>query len=185
MSVDLARFVRTTPLAILQKYLVRVDPEAFGRLDSKAPRQSLTPELLKTIGQLPTASRDMVLSDLDRVRQFEGEAGRRLLRGVLPEEPGDLQEFDALEDVSACALHVLMLGEEIFENALAAVFAQRLLNGRDWTGLDFEPKGKLALKPATSLALLEEKLREIFGDDGPRASGRAPWRPVGPLWCAH
>ena len=96
------------------------------------------------------------------------KSARRLLRGLLPNDAAGLQEFDALEDVSACALHVLMLGAEIFENALAACFAQRLLNGRDWTGLNFEPGSDLTLARAASRTSFLEKLKDIFEEDGPR-----------------
>lgn len=167
MSVDLDRFVRTTPLPTLRKYLADVARGAFESLNWKAPRASLATALSRAIEELPGPQRDKLLCDVDRVCQFEGAQARQVLRSVLP-DPNGLETFDALQDVSACALHVLMLREDIFENALAAVFAQRLLNGRYWTGFDFEPGPELALRQTASLVSFGEKLREIFGEDGPR-----------------
>lgn len=164
MSVDLPKFMRTTPLGTLKKYVQSLDAKAFEDLDWKASRHALTADLLEAVDRIAPTLREKLLCDVDRIRQFEGDAARNILRGVLPNEPDGLREFDALEDVSACALHVLMLGDEIFENALAAVFAQRLLNGRDWTGLDFEPGSDLEMAPSGSLAAFAEKLRDIFDD---------------------
>ena len=164
MSVDPAKFIRTTPLGTLRKYLVQLAPEMFGPINWKAPRQELTPQLLEASSRLPRASNDQLLCDLDRAGQFEGEAGRRILRAVLPDVPAVLEQFDALEDVSACALQILMQGGDAFENALAALFAQRLLNGRDWTGFTFQAGPDLALRPNASLEHFAEKLRDIFSD---------------------
>ena len=101
MSVDLARFLRTTPLATLKKYLESVDSQALDGLRWKMPRHALTAELLKAIERFPRPVREKLLCDVDRVSQFEGDGARHVLRGVLPNEPDRLEEFDALEDVSA------------------------------------------------------------------------------------
>jgi hypothetical protein len=78
-----------------------------------------------------------------------------------------LGAFDAMEDVTGCALLVMMRSAAAFENALSALYAQHLMNGRDWTGLDFEPGTELKVRPGAALSDFEQRVRTIFAADGP------------------
>lgn len=185
MSVYLHSFIHKAPIESLRAFLADASPSAFAAVDWKAPRRALVDVVTRTVLALEDAVRDRVYSDIDRVGQFMNEHGRRVLRSVLPTAPELLDRFDSLEDVTACALFVLKLEGDVFENALSALYAQRLLHGRDWTGFDFEPgaEPKLLQQP---LNRFEEQLREIFGENGPPpqiAVDRFTWRepdPAGP-----
>lgn len=179
MSTHLRSFLRRTPLESLRAYLDDVSATGFAEVDWEAPRPSLVDTLIESIPVLDDPARDRVYSDVDRIGQFMNEHGRRVLRGVLPADPEVLDAFDALEDVTACALLVLNRQDEGFENALALLYAQRLLNGRDWTGLDFEPGATLEVLKRPSITELESRLGEIFAADGPPprlAVDRFTWR---------
>ncbi len=108
-----------------------MSPAAFADVDWRMPRRALVDTLADTVLALDEAMRDRVYSEVDQIGQFMNEHGRRALRGVLLADPELLGRFDALEDVTACAILVLMREDEAFDNALSAVYAQRLLNGRD------------------------------------------------------
>ena len=168
MSTYLGSFLQKTPLEGLRAFLEDVSVAAFADVNWQAPRPSLVYTLAETILALEDEVRNRVYSDVDRIGQFMNEHGRRVLRGVLPADPETLERFDACEDVSACAVFVLMRRDETFEKALSAIFAQRLLNGRDWTGLDFEASVEPEIRRDPPLADFEERLREIFATDGPR-----------------
>jgi hypothetical protein len=167
MSIYLRKLVRTTPVISLRSYFDDVSPGTFENIDWAVQRKALADALIEGIHALDEDTRDRVFSDVDRIGQFMNEYGRRVLRGVLPDDTEILDRFDALEDVTACALFVLMLKDDTFENALAAVYAQRLVNGRDWTGLDFKPEGKPKMRRHPPIRDFEARLREIFTTDGP------------------
>ncbi|MEQ9335142.1 hypothetical protein [Thalassobaculum sp.] len=167
MSLHLRRILRRAPVESLRAYLRSVSPQSFDEVDWSATRTELVDKLNEAIGNLGDLAQDRVYSDCDRVGQFVDEHGRRLLRGVLPEDQDGLAQFDELEDVTACSLFVLMHGDETFEKALSALYLQRLLNGRDWTGLDFVPDVKPRMLDAPSLDAFEARLRDIFASAGP------------------
>src|SRR3712207_1602070 len=131
MSIYYQSFMHKAPVASLRAYFSSVSARAFAAVDWQAPRPSLVRALTPAIVALDDATRDQIYSDIDRVGQFMNEHGRRALRDVLPADPELLASFDALEDVTACAVFVMMRNRDVFEHALSALFTQRLLNGRD------------------------------------------------------
>lgn len=162
MSIYFRSFLNKTPLESLRGFLGDISVTAFADVDWQVPRPLLVGILAEAILALDLAARDRVYSVVDRIGQFMNEHGRRVLRGVLPADPITLEQFDALEDVTACALFVLMRKDDAFEQALSAVFAQRLLNGRDWTGLNFEEGAEPKVREDPPVADFEGRLREIF-----------------------
>jgi hypothetical protein len=167
MSIYFRSVMHKTPLESLRAFLRDVSTSAFEDVNWRAPRRSLVDVLTERILALDHAARDRIYSDVDRIGQLMNEHGRRVLRGVLPADPKVLNQFDALEDVTACALFVLMRKDDAFENALSAIYAQRLLNGRDWTGLDFEPGVQPKVRRDPPITDFEERLRRIFTAEGP------------------
>ena len=167
MSIHFPSVMHKTPFKSLRAFLRNVSASAFEDVNWCAPRRALVVALAERILALDHAARDRIYSDVDRIGQFMNEHGRRVLRGVLPAAPKILDQFDGLEDVTACAFFVLMRKDEAFENALSAIYAQRLLNGRDWTGLDFEPGVEPTVRSDPPLTDFEERLRRIFAADGP------------------
>ncbi|NQW10883.1 MAG: hypothetical protein HQ481_13510 [Alphaproteobacteria bacterium] len=167
MSIHLRKIIRKAPIDSLQAYFESLSPGISEGVDWKASRTELAGRLSISVNALDRVSRDRVFSDFDRIGQFMNEHGRRMLRGVLPVDPEILDQFDALEDVTGCALFVLLRGDDTFENALSSLYAQRLLNGRDWTGLDFGPAGGPRMLDTPSLEEFVARLREIFTLEGP------------------
>ncbi len=167
MSIYLRSFLNKAPVESLRAYLHNLSPTAFADVDWRMPRRALVDTLADTVLALDEAMRDRVYSEVDQIGQFMNEHGRRALRGVLLADPELLSRFDALEDVTACAIFVMMREDEAFDNALSAVYAQRLLNGRDWTGLEFELGVEPEIRRDQSIADFADRLREIFAADGP------------------
>lgn len=167
MSIHFHSVMLKAPVESLRAFFNDVAPVAFTEVDWCAPRRPLVDALTRTVLALEDVSRDRVYSDIDRVGQFMNEHGRRALRGVLPAAAELLDRFDALEDVTACAFFVMGYDGDVFDNALSALYAQRLLNGRDWTGLDFQPGVEPEVLRDAPTAVFEERLRDIFAADGP------------------
>ena len=167
MSIYLRSLLHKAPFESLRAFLEDVSLAAFADVNWQMPRPLLVDTIAETIFALDDVVRDRIYSDVDRIGQFMNEHGRRVLRGVLPSDPETLEQFDACEDVTACAIFVLMRKDEAFEKALSAIFAQRLLNGRDWTGLDFEAGVEPKIRQDPPIADFEERLRKIFAADGP------------------
>ncbi|MEQ8817855.1 MAG: hypothetical protein RLO51_16255 [Thalassobaculum sp.] len=167
MSVHLSTILRRTPTGSLRAYFDTISPENFADIDWTTKRNTLVDNLAQLINEIGDKARGRVYQDFDRVGQLMTDHGRGMLRAVLAAGGGDLSKFDAMEAATACAFHVLIHDSDAFEKALSAVFADRLLNGRDWTGLDFEPGGKPAMRPDPDVHGFTERLREIFASDGP------------------
>jgi hypothetical protein len=169
MSIHLPDFLRKAPVESVRRLLHAAATESFAEVDWKQPRQDLCAELNDIIRNLDERRRDRLYADFDRIGQFTNEYGRRSLREVLSAYPQVLDEYDNLQDITACAVFVLDFDGDAFEKALSANFAQRLLNGRDWTGFDFEPGIELKVGGAGSTNEFERRLSEIFDEDGPKS----------------
>ena len=100
------KFLRSTPVASLRAYLERISPD-FQEVNWRAPTSTRVNDLLQRIVSLESNLCNRVYADVDQIGQFLNDHGRKMLRSVLVSEPDALSEFDALEDVTACALFVL------------------------------------------------------------------------------
>ena len=168
MAADLKKFIRATPRDALRTYLQGRAERAFAHIEWDAGHDAFVETVCGIVDSLPDVSRDRLFSEVDRASQFRDNEGRRMLRSVLPDDEELLASFDGLAGTAACALFVLMQRGDAFENALAALYAQRLLNGRDWTGLDFEPDQAPIMLPSADVGLFTARLIDIFAADGPR-----------------
>ena len=117
MSVHLQKFLRQTPIADLRSYLEDLSPTGFAETGWTAPRNEVVDALVERVHALNLQTRDKLFQDVDRVCQFEGQPGRTALRMVVAANPEARDVFDTLTDVTACALFVLRMGDDVFDQA--------------------------------------------------------------------
>jgi hypothetical protein len=168
MSSHLPEFLHKAPTESMQKLFHIVSVETTG-VDWTRDRRELRGAINDLLLGLPVSKRDEVYLAADRIGQFTNDYGRRALRDVLHDDPDALVEFNALLDITACAVFVLDHDPDAFDRALSANYARRLLNGRDWTGFDFEPGAELGVRATFSIEDLARQLSAIFTDDGIRS----------------
>lgn len=167
MSVHFTKILRRAPADGLKSYLCREYPGHVSDLDWSASRKDLTCSLNNEICSLAEEEQERLFADMDRISQFMNDFGRNALRVVLEQEEEVIEAFDKQQDVTGCALFVLNRDGDAFERAVSAVYVDRRLNGRDWTGLDFESGSEPKLCADPQVSDFEDRLVGIFSQDGP------------------
>ena len=168
MGGSLKGFIRCLPKERLDELLLvaGVDPGEIDRVDHNLSSWKRADAVLKVLEQAGPKISEYVYSLVDRAGQFHTAHGLRALRSVVIAEDLDLQAFDAIEDVRACAVWLLARSARAFEHALAANYADSHTFGRMWSGFVFDGPAEMPRINAPDVRRqFEDELRDELAKD--------------------
>ena len=143
MGGSVKGFIRCLPKERLDEllFVAGLDPGEINGIDHNLASSKGADAVLKVLEQAGPKISEYAYSLIGRAGQFRTAHGLRALRSVVIAEDLDLQAFDAIEDVRACAVWLLARSARAFEHALAANYADTHTFGRMWSGFVFEGGG--------------------------------------------
>lgn len=138
MSFSLPRFLRGAPRASLAQYFAIRSVPLPETLNWDAGPRALAIILSEAIETLGRADHDQVIRDFERVDQLCNPIGQQALQSLVASS--GKAEFLALlraaDSNESRAIMVLLDDQTLFEHAHAVCYANRLRNGRSWSGFN-------------------------------------------------
>lgn len=175
MSFSLPRFLRRIPPSDMQGYFSARAILFSEPIDWPAKSVDFLCSVKAAIEALPERERERLFEDFERVDQLSDEVGQRALQSFIEHNDGLLRRFHSCNGSEARGLFVLLTDEEVFENALATAYAERMRHGRCWSGY-YLPARLAPSKNPSDIALLEADLSALFREfDGTGRKLKVEW----------
>jgi hypothetical protein len=145
------------------------------QVDWTAKSSALADSVKTAIEVLPKRERERVLEDFERIDQVSDEIGQRALRSLIEQNEALLCRFHSCNGSEARGLFVLLTDEEAFDHALATAYAERMRQGRSWSGYCL-PAPLIPSKNPSDIAQLEGDLSALFREfDGTGRKLKVDW----------
>jgi hypothetical protein len=139
MGFNLKRFLRRTPPAGLRQYF---DARSLPRdIDWEKPTKSQLDALFDAINSL--SQRDAVLADFEQIEYLCNPIGQRALQSVVARNAHILSLLQCAQGDEARGITLLLEDTTLFEQALAAAYADGLRFGRSWSAFSIQDAANL------------------------------------------
>jgi hypothetical protein len=136
MGFNLKRSLRRTPAAALRQYFGARGCGLSGYIDWEKPTKAQLDALFDAINSLP--QREAVLSELEQIELLCNPIGQRALQSVVARNAHILSLLQCAHSDEARAITLLIEDATLFEQALAASYADNLRFGRSWSAFTIQ-----------------------------------------------
>jgi hypothetical protein len=157
MDFNLKRFLRRTPPDVLRQYLGARNSGLPDQVDWRSPTQTEPDALFAAITVLPQRDRDAVITDFEIVEQLCDMVGQIALYSVAAGDARVLSLLQSADSNIAKSIMLLLAHDTLFERALAAAYADRLLMGRSWSACDIDASATID-SPSPKMPAFEAEL---------------------------
>lgn len=138
MDFNLKRFLRRTSPDVLRRYLDARKISLSDRVDWLNPTQTQPDALFSAINALAQRDRDAIITDFENVEQLCDVVGQTALHSVAAADARVLSLVQSADSNVAKSITLLLAHGTLFEHALAAAYADRLLMGRSWSAFNID-----------------------------------------------
>jgi hypothetical protein len=138
MDFNLKRFLRRTPPDVLRQYLDARNRGLSDQVNWRSPTQTEPDALFAAITVLPQRDRDAIITDFENAEQLCDMVGQIALHPVAAGDARILSLLQSADSNVATSIMLLLAHDTLFERALAAAYADRLLMGRSWSAFDID-----------------------------------------------
>jgi hypothetical protein len=145
MGFNLKRFLRRTSPHVLQKYLSARKIGLSDRIDWQDPTQIKPDALSGAIVAVNQRERDLILTDFENVEQLCNLVGQTALHSVAIGDARVLSLLRSADSDVAKSITLLLANDTLFDRALAAAYADRLLMGRSWSAFNIDGSTTMGL----------------------------------------
>lgn len=138
MGFNLKSFVRRASPCILREYFDARKISLCNHLDWQDPAQIQPDVLLDAIAALGQRDRDAIITDFENVELLSDPIGQIALHSVAAGDACVLSQLHSADTNVAKSITLLLAHDTLFEHALAAAYADRLLRGRSWGAFNID-----------------------------------------------
>lgn len=139
MSFNLKRFLRRTPPAELRRYFDARCGGLSGYIYWERPTKAQLDMLFDAINSL--IQRDAVVADFEQIEHLCNPIGQRALQSVVATDTRILSLLQCTQGDEARGIVLLLEDATLFEQALAAAYADGLRYGRSWDNFSIQDTG--------------------------------------------
>jgi hypothetical protein len=157
MDFNLKRFLRRVSPGVLRQYLGARNSGLSDQVNWQDPKQTEPDALFAAITALAERDRDAIITDFENVEQLCDEVGQIALHSVSARDARVLSLLQSADSNVAKSMTLLLTHDTLFEHALAAAYADRLLMGRSWSAFNIDASATLGSLPP-NLPLFEAEL---------------------------
>jgi hypothetical protein len=163
MAFNLPHFLRRVPRSNLKEYFRFRSIELPAGFDWSAGQRLYLERLRVEVENLPDQQRERVYQDFEHADMLADEPGQQAIRSIFSQNAPLVLALEGLDSSEARSLAALMENEAAFHKALAARLADRLRNGRSWSGFLIARDSNVGANPTEGgLAGFEAVVRSIF-----------------------
>ena len=166
MDFNLKRFLRHTPPDVLQQYLDARESSLSGQVDWQDSKQTEPDALFAVITGLAQRGRDAIITDFENVEQLRDLAGQMALHSVAASDARVLSLLQSADSNVAKSITLLLADDTLFEHALAAAYADRLLLGRSWSAFNIDASATIGSSSPNFPAFEAELATALTRADG-------------------
>jgi hypothetical protein len=166
MGFNLKRFLRRASPDVLRRYFDARKISLSAPVDWEIPEQTRPDALFDAIGALAQRDRDTVITDLENVEQLCDATGQRALHSVAAVNAHILSLLQSAASDEARSIALLLEHDTLFERALAAAYADRLLKGRSWSAFNIDASPTIGLASPNLNAFEIELAAALTRPDG-------------------
>ena len=166
MDFNLKRFLRRTSPAVLRQYLDARNISLTDCVDWQNPTQTQPDVLIGAIIALNLRDHDTIITDFENVEQLCDPVGQIALHSVATGDARVLSLLQSADSNVAKGIALLLAHDTMFEHALAAAYADRLLRGRSWSAFNIDVSATIGSSPANSQAFEAELAAALTHPDG-------------------
>ena len=166
MDFNLKRFLRRTSPAVLRQYLDARKISLTDWVDWQNPTRTQPDVLIGAIVALNLRDRDTIITDFENVEQLCDPVGQIALHSVAIGDARVLSLLQSADSNVAKGIALLLAHDTMFEHALAAAYADRLLRGRSWSAFNIDVSATIGSPPANSQAFEAELAAALTHPDG-------------------
>ena len=157
MGFNLKSFLRRAPPDALRQYLDARNISLSDRVDWQNSTQTQPDVLFGAITALNQRDLDAVITDFENVEQLCDAVGQIALHSVAAGDARVLSLLQSADTNVAKSITLLLSHDVLFEHALAAAYADRLLRGRSWGAFNIDASATIGFS-APNLPVFEVEL---------------------------
>lgn len=161
MAFNLKSFLRRVSPCTLQQYFGDRKIRLSDRVDWQDPTQTQPDVLSEAIAELAQRDRDAIITDFENVEQLCGTVGQIALHSVAARDARVLALLQPADSDVAKGITLLLAHDGLFEHALAAAYADRLLRGRSWSAFSIDGSATIGFA-APNLPAFETELAAVL-----------------------
>ncbi|MGD0631792.1 MAG: hypothetical protein ABR987_20870 [Terracidiphilus sp.] len=166
MDFNLKRFLRRAAPDVLHQYLDVRQINLAGRVDWQNPMQTQPDALFAVITALAQRDRDAIITDFENVEQLCDAVGQVALHSVAAGDKRVLFLLQSADSNVAKSIALLLAHGTLFEYALAAAYADRLLMGRSWSAFNINASATIGFSSPNLPAFEAELTTALTRPDG-------------------
>jgi hypothetical protein len=166
MGFNLKRFLRRMPPDVLRQYLDARKSILSDQVDWQDPKQTEPDALFAAITALAQRDRDAIITDFENVEQLCDEVGQIALHSVAADDARVLSLLQSADSNVAKSITLLLAHDTLFERALAAAYADRLLMSRSWSAFNMDASATIGFLSPNLSAFEAELATALTRPDG-------------------
>ena len=166
MGFNLKNFLRRAPPHVLRQYLDGRKISLADRVDWQDPAQTKTDILFGAITALNQRDRDAIITDFENVELLCDPVGQIALHSVAAGDARVLAQLQSADTNVAKSITLLLAHDTLFEHALAAAYADRLLRGRSWGAFNIDASATIGFSDPNLPAFEAELATALARPDG-------------------
>jgi hypothetical protein len=166
MDFNLKRFLRRTPPDVLRRYFDARKSGLSDQIDWQDPKQTGPDALFAAITALAQRDRDAIITDLENVEQLCDMVGQIALHSVAAGNARVLSLLHSADSNVAKSVTLLVADDALFEHALAAAYADRLLQGPSWSAFNIDASATIVASSPNLPAFEAELATALTRADG-------------------
>jgi hypothetical protein len=138
MGFNLKSILRRASPCVLRQYFDARKINLPSEVDWQDPTQNQPDVLFGAITALAQRDRDAIITDFENVEQLCDAVGQIALHSVASGDARVLSRLQSADTNIAKSITLLLAHDTLFEHALAAAYADRLLRGRSWGAFNID-----------------------------------------------
>ena len=166
MGFNLKSFLRRAPPCALRQYLDARKISLPDRVDWQDPTKTEPDVLFGAITELAQRDRDAIIIDFENVMQLCDAVGQIALHSVASGDARVMSLLLSADSDVAKSITLLVAHDTLFEHALAAAYADRLLKGRSWSAFNIDASQTIRLSSPNLPAFKAELAAALARPDG-------------------